>query len=214
MGAVSVFPRKDPGVFDLLGSSLSCDTTGLTPPNKHLCLRVAERFRVRRSHPIEVASSSTLGSEGTSTTALRRLSSDTDAPSAVVDLRASDARSRKTFGSRTQAELSPRNARPNGRWHRSTIPSHHARAPTHFRFPADHPVTAPLRQVLAVRNLTTLKTAGQQRVAVLVADIGEVLAGHTDARRPGALQTINEVRSFLFRQTLVLASIKYPLHLF
>ena len=36
------FPRKDPGVFDLLGSSLSCDATGLTPPNKHLCLRVAE----------------------------------------------------------------------------------------------------------------------------------------------------------------------------
>ena len=36
------FPRKDPGVFDLLGSSLSCDTTGITPPNKHLCLRVAE----------------------------------------------------------------------------------------------------------------------------------------------------------------------------
>ena len=29
-------------MFDLLGSSLSCDTTGLTPPNKHLCLRVAE----------------------------------------------------------------------------------------------------------------------------------------------------------------------------
>ena len=36
------FQRKDPGVFDPLGSSLSCDTTGLTPPNKHLCLRVAE----------------------------------------------------------------------------------------------------------------------------------------------------------------------------
>ena len=36
------FPRKDPGVFDLLGSSLSCDTTGLTPPNEHLCLRDAE----------------------------------------------------------------------------------------------------------------------------------------------------------------------------
>ena len=73
-GCCERFQRKDPGVFDLLGSSLSCDTTGLTPPNKHLCLRVAERFRVRRSHPIEVASSSTLGSEGTSTTALRRLS--------------------------------------------------------------------------------------------------------------------------------------------
>ena len=29
-------------MFDLLGSSLSCDTTGLTPPNKYLCLRVAE----------------------------------------------------------------------------------------------------------------------------------------------------------------------------
>ena len=26
------FPRKDPGVFDLLGSSLSCDETGLTAP--------------------------------------------------------------------------------------------------------------------------------------------------------------------------------------
>ena len=36
------FPRKDPGVFDLLGSSLSCEATGLTPPNKHLCLRDTE----------------------------------------------------------------------------------------------------------------------------------------------------------------------------
>ena len=35
-------------------------------------------------------------------------------------------------------------------------------------------------------------------MAVLVAGIGEVLARHTDARRPGALQTINEV-PFLFR---------------
>ena len=37
-----------------------------------------------------------------------------------------------------------------------------------------------------------------RKTRVLVADIGEVLAGHTDARRPGALQTINEV-PFLFR---------------
>ena len=36
------FPRKDPGVLDLLGSSLSCDTTGLTLPTKHLCLRDTE----------------------------------------------------------------------------------------------------------------------------------------------------------------------------
>ena len=36
------FPRKDPGVFDLLGSLLSCDETGLGPPNKHLCLRDTE----------------------------------------------------------------------------------------------------------------------------------------------------------------------------
>ena len=36
------FPRKDPGVFDLLGSSLSCDATGLTPPSKHLFLRDTE----------------------------------------------------------------------------------------------------------------------------------------------------------------------------
>lgn len=59
-------------------------------------------------------------------------------------------------------------------------------------------MAAPLRQVLAVWNLTTLKTTGQQRVAVLVADIREVLARHTDAKGPGGLQTINEV-PFLFR---------------
>ena len=41
-GSGERFPRKDPGVFDLLGSSLSCDATGITPPNKHLCLRVTE----------------------------------------------------------------------------------------------------------------------------------------------------------------------------
>ena len=36
------FPRKDPEVFDLLGSSLSRDTNELTPPDKHLYLRVVE----------------------------------------------------------------------------------------------------------------------------------------------------------------------------
>ena len=36
------FPRKDPGVFDFLGSSLSCDANVLTLPSKHLCLRDAE----------------------------------------------------------------------------------------------------------------------------------------------------------------------------
>ena len=41
-GCSERFPRKDPGVFDLLGSSLSCDATGLTPPAEYLCLRFAE----------------------------------------------------------------------------------------------------------------------------------------------------------------------------
>ena len=45
------FPRKDPGVFDLLGSSLSCDATGLTPPNKHLCLRDTELCIPRTQTP-------------------------------------------------------------------------------------------------------------------------------------------------------------------
>ena len=36
------FPRKDPGVFDLLGSSLSCDTTCPTLLTKHLRLRDTE----------------------------------------------------------------------------------------------------------------------------------------------------------------------------
>ena len=49
-----------------------------------------------------------------------------------------------------------------------------------------------------MRDLAVLKTTGQQRLALLVADIGEVLAGHTDAGTPGLLQTIHEV-PFLFR---------------
>ena len=61
-------------------------------------------------------------------------------------------------------------------------------------------------------DLTTLKTTGQQRVAVLVADIGEVLAGHADARGPGALQTINEV-PFLFRHRFLLVNSTGVLHL-
>ena len=48
------FPRKDPGVFDLLGSSLSCDTTGLTPPDKYLCLRFAERLKRQQQRPKQV----------------------------------------------------------------------------------------------------------------------------------------------------------------
>jgi len=64
--------------------------------------------------------------------------------------------------------------------------------------------------VLTVGDLTTLKTTGQQRVAVLVADIGEVLAGHTEARGPGLLQTINEV-PFLFRHWSPLVSSSHVL---
>ena len=39
------FPRKDPGVFDLLGSSLSCDKSGLIPPAEYLFLRFSELLR-------------------------------------------------------------------------------------------------------------------------------------------------------------------------
>ena len=59
-------------------------------------------------------------------------------------------------------------------------------------------------------NLTTLETTGQQRVAVLVADIGEVLARHADARGPGLLQTIHKV-PFLFRHRTLLLSSSYVL---
>ena len=55
-------------------------------------------------------------------------------------------------------------------------------------------------------NLTTLKTAGQQRVAVLVADIGEVLARHTDARGPGLPQTIHKVPLLFRHRTLLVSS--------
>lgn len=82
----------------------------------------------------------------------------------------------------------------------------HLRAPTHFRFPADHPVATPLGEMFPMRELTTVETTGQQRVAVLVADIGEVLARHTDAERPGALQTINEVPFLFCHQPLLMSS--------
>ena len=83
--------------------------------------------------------------------------------------------------------------------------SRHLWAPTHFRFPSDHPVATPLRQMLAMRDLTTLKTTGQQRVAVLVTDIGEVLARHADPRGLGPLQPSNEV-PFLFSHRPLLIS--------
>ena len=73
------------------------------------------------------------------------------------------------------------------------------------------PVSALLGEALAVWNMTTLKTTGQQRVAVLVTDIGEVLACHAYARRPGLLQTIHKV-PFLFRHRTLLVSSSYVLH--
>ena len=53
-GCCERFPRKDPGVFDLLGSSLSCDETGLTPPVEYLCLRFAERLKRQQQRPKQV----------------------------------------------------------------------------------------------------------------------------------------------------------------
>ena len=50
------FPRKDPGVFDLLGSSLSCDATDITLPNEFLCLWFAELLKHPQQHPTQVHS--------------------------------------------------------------------------------------------------------------------------------------------------------------
>ncbi len=91
-GSREHFPRKDPGVFDLLGSSLSCDTTGLTPPAEYLCLRFAERLKSQQQRPKQVPSEVSIPAfEGTSITALLRLSADTDAPRAMEVHQASDA---------------------------------------------------------------------------------------------------------------------------
>ena len=69
-GRCERFPRKDPGVLDLLGSSLSCDGNVLAPFNKHLYLRFAEHFRHQQKHPKQVLGAvSTHGFEGTSTNA-------------------------------------------------------------------------------------------------------------------------------------------------
>ena len=64
--------------------------------------------------------------------------------------------------------------------------------------------------MLAVRDLTPLKTAGQQRVAVLVTDIREVLARHTYAGTPGLLQPIHKA-PFLFRHRTLLLNSSYVL---
>ena len=77
------FPRKDPGVFGLLGSSLSCDTTGLTPPVEYLCLRFAERLKRQQKSPTRLSSvASTPGFEETATTAQQRLYASSDVLSA------------------------------------------------------------------------------------------------------------------------------------
>ena len=49
------FPRKDPRVFDLIGSSLSCDTTAQIPPNGDLCLHFAELLKHPQQRPKRVA---------------------------------------------------------------------------------------------------------------------------------------------------------------
>ena len=72
--------------------------------------------------------------------------------------------------------------------------------------PHDSPLdSALLVQMLAVRHLAPLEPTGQQRVAVLIGHIGEVLAGHTDPCGPGPLQPINEV-PFLFSHRTLLSS--------
>ena len=45
------FPIKDPGVFDLLGPSFSCDTLGLTPFFGYMYLRIAEPSTHWWQHP-------------------------------------------------------------------------------------------------------------------------------------------------------------------
>ena len=64
--------------------------------------------------------------------------------------------------------------------------------------------------MLAMRDLTMLKAAGQQRLAALVTDIREVLARHKDARGSGLLQTIHKV-PFLCHHQILLASSSYVL---
>ena len=44
------FPRKDPGVFDLLGPPISCDTTGLTRLLSKCAYGLPNRWGVQCSH--------------------------------------------------------------------------------------------------------------------------------------------------------------------
>ena len=54
------------------------------------------------------------------------------------------------------------------------------RRPAHFFLPGGCPQLAPLFQVLPLLQLLLPEIAGHHRVAVLVDDIGEVLAGHAN----------------------------------
>ena len=123
-GCSERFPRKDPGVFDLLGSSLSCDTTGLTPPVEYLCLRFAERLKRQQQHPKQASSAVSIpASEGTSITALLPPSADTDAPSAKEVHRQQTPTVQEHLRISDPRTLNhAKNARSNGRRRRSTIP--------------------------------------------------------------------------------------------
>ena len=115
----------------------SCLTKRAT--EKH---RQIDPFRVRQSHPIAVSSSSTPGSEETSTTALRRLSSDIDALSAVVVLQALIA-----LGRRRPSDPEPKRSSPCGSARPSQIQAYQHSTHTHLSthtneiFPPTHPPT-------------------------------------------------------------------------
>jgi len=62
---------------------------------------------------------------------------------------------------------------------------------THAAPPAERPLSAPLGQVLALRNQTLVKRAGQHRDAVPADLIAEVLAGDKDTTRAREFQDVS-----------------------
>ena len=73
------------------------------------------------------------------------------------------------------------------RWEHS---SPHLRTPPHRHLPPSNPPSAPLGQVLPLRDQTLMDGAGQHRDAVLADLVAEVLAGDADGTRAGRAQNI------------------------
>ena len=91
----------------------------------------------------------------------------------------------------TKPEGTTRGTSKVRRCHQSLDPSPHLRSPPNRCLPPSNPLSAPLGQVLPLRDQTLMDGAGQHRDAVPADLVAEVLAGDADGTRAGGTQDIH-----------------------